>query len=421
MESINQNEQKFLIFKAKLLDFFKNEQKLFTISALIVNAINYLYNLVLGRTLGPVSFAETALFITFLLILSFIGTTFQMFTTKFRILVEEHEQKAFYNFSVQASLFIGVFVGFVFILYSPIIQDFFHTTHLESIQIFGLGIPFYFLLSVQRGFYQGDFKFKRLAFSYQIEVLIKFFGSMFLILFTDLHFSFSIAISILISLILANFAFVFPKIQFHIEYDFWTRHKTKIIQFASVTLIYELTQILINNGDILMVKRFFENEEAGLYSCLALFGRIVFFVSWIMIMTFMPTVIQKNKEGKSTLGLLLSQMMKIGIICIIMFGASLLFPSLIVTILFGKSFSPVSHLLPLYVLATSLFALSNVIVYYNLSLSQYLSVFIALIIGIVQIIAMFYIHNSLANIIWIQILLNGLMFLFLILYQYFRK
>ena len=77
--------------KAKLLDLYKNEQKMFTISALIVNAINYLYNLVLGRTLGPISFAETALFITFLLILSFVGTTFQMFATKFKILVEDYE------------------------------------------------------------------------------------------------------------------------------------------------------------------------------------------------------------------------------------------------------------------------------------------------------------------------------------------
>lgn len=407
--------------KAKLLDLYKNEQKMFTISALIVNAINYLYNLVLGRTLGPISFAETALFITFLLILSFVGTTFQMFATKFKILVEDYEQKAFYNFSVQASLFIGVLVGIIFLLCAPLIQDFFHTTHLASIQLFGMGIPFYFLLSVQRGFYQGDFKFKRLALSYQIEVLIKFFGSLLLILFTDLHFSFSIALSILCSLILANAAFVFPKIEFQVEYDFWNRHKTKIIQFATVTLIYELTQIMINNGDILMVKRFFDNEQAGLYSCLALFGRIVFFVSWIMIMTFMPTIIQKNKEGESTLGLLISQILKIGIICMIMFGASLLFPTFIVTILFGESFKSVSPLLPLYVLATSLFALSNVIVYYNLSLSKYLSVFIALIIGVVQIIAMFFIHNSLSDIIWIQILLNGLMFLFLILYQYLRK
>ena len=52
-------------------------------SMLIVNAGNYAFNLILGRFLGPVAYSDAAILITFLLIISFIGMTFQIVTTKY--------------------------------------------------------------------------------------------------------------------------------------------------------------------------------------------------------------------------------------------------------------------------------------------------------------------------------------------------
>ena len=59
-------------------------------------------------------------------------------------------------------------------------------------------------------------------------------------------------------------------------------------KFVVVTAFYELTQILINNGDILLVKHFFDAHEAGLYSSLALIGRAVYFVAWMFVMLLLP-------------------------------------------------------------------------------------------------------------------------------------
>ena len=57
------------------------------LSVLVVNGGNYLYNLILGRLLGPEQFADAAVLITFLLVLSFIAMTFQLVTAKFSVLV----------------------------------------------------------------------------------------------------------------------------------------------------------------------------------------------------------------------------------------------------------------------------------------------------------------------------------------------
>ncbi|MFV8358270.1 sugar isomerase, partial [Flavobacterium sp. XS1P32] len=53
-------------------------EQLFMVTILFVNGGNYLYNLLLGRILGPAEFSDAAILITFLLILSFVGMTFQI-------------------------------------------------------------------------------------------------------------------------------------------------------------------------------------------------------------------------------------------------------------------------------------------------------------------------------------------------------
>ena len=57
----------------------------FMICLLFVNAGNYLYNLVLGRWLGPEVFSNVALLVTLLLMLSFLAMTLQLLSAKFII------------------------------------------------------------------------------------------------------------------------------------------------------------------------------------------------------------------------------------------------------------------------------------------------------------------------------------------------
>ncbi|MFT5077499.1 MAG: hypothetical protein ACI917_000001, partial [Patiriisocius sp.] len=50
----------------------------FVLSSFVVNGGNYLYNLLMGRMLGPEVFADVAILITLLLVISFIAMTFQV-------------------------------------------------------------------------------------------------------------------------------------------------------------------------------------------------------------------------------------------------------------------------------------------------------------------------------------------------------
>ena len=82
-------------------------EQLFMLSVLIVNGGNYLYNLLLGRLLGPSQFADAAVLITFLLVLSFVAMTFQLATAKFSVVLQSNVLQNFFS-KVSISVFNSV-------------------------------------------------------------------------------------------------------------------------------------------------------------------------------------------------------------------------------------------------------------------------------------------------------------------------
>ena len=93
-------------------------EQFFMLSAMGVNLGNYLYNLLLGRILGPEQFANAAILITFLLVLSFIAMTFQLTVAKFTAGYETEKQLHFLNYVKKASLIIGIVASLAVVLFA---------------------------------------------------------------------------------------------------------------------------------------------------------------------------------------------------------------------------------------------------------------------------------------------------------------
>ena len=132
-----------------------SSEQIFMLTMFVVNAGNYAYNLILGRFLGPKAFADAAILITFLLVLSFVGMTFQI-VTKYSVLLEGELKSKFIKTISKVSIAIGVFIGFLFVFFSKNLQTLLHTETDTMFYLFGIGIPLYFLMSVNRGIYQGE-------------------------------------------------------------------------------------------------------------------------------------------------------------------------------------------------------------------------------------------------------------------------
>jgi len=389
-------------------------EQFFMLTMLLVNAGNYIYNLLLGRILGPAAFADAAILITLLLVLSFLGMTFQIVASKYAVLFEESQLVFFTKMITRVSLFFGIVIGALIVFFSENLQTVFHTETSEMFLIFGFGIPLYFLISINRGLYQGSNNLQKMAITYQTEMISRLVITILTVLFVpNIPTSIAVALGILIS-------FVFGLLPF--QKNILNQAKTlqneiintkSIFTFFALTAFYEFTQIIINNSDILLVKHYFSNDQAGLYSSLALIGRVVYFVAWMFVMLLLPKVIQLKKEGKNTQPILMQYVLYIALLSTVIVTGTYLFPETIVHLMFGDNYVAIAPLLWKYALATSVFAIANIFAYYFLSIDKYFPVVVSAVLGLTQIGLIIFFHNSLEQVVEMQIIAM----LFLLFFQ----
>jgi O-antigen/teichoic acid export membrane protein len=378
-------------------------EQLFMLSVFLVNGGNYFYNLVLGRVLGPEKFADAAILITFLLVLSFVAMTFQIVTAKFSVLFETSIFSAFISKMYKNALFTGFFLSMFIIIFSQQLQNFFRTTSATMFVVFAFGMPFYFLMSVNRGVFQGKQELKSLSITYQLEMISKLLGTFALLYLLEIDTSIIIAIGIFCSFIFGLLPFKSSSFSLY-QTSILDVSKVKLVNhFFAITAFYELTQIIINNSDVLLVKHYFQSYEAGLYASLALIGRVVYFIAWMFVMLLLPKVVQLKKEGKPTLPILLKYVGYIAFISVVIVTACFLFPNEIMGLLFGSEYVSISSLLWKYALATSLFAISNIFAYYYLSLDKYIPVVFSCVFGMLQLVLIVLYHETLAQVVHVQI------------------
>lgn len=403
------------VIKSKML----TPEQLFMLSVLLVNAGNYGYNLILGRLLGPEQFADAAVLITFLLVLSFVAMTFQLVTAKFSVIFEHHVFVKFISNIYRNACLTGVAFGLLIIGFSSQLQQWFHTSSSGMFVIFGIGVPLYFLMSVNRGVYQGQNAFKSLSITYQAEMLSRLIFTLGLIFLFQIQSSIVIAIGILISFGFGLIPFKFRRFQFKASFDLEFEYSRQIRRFFVITAFYELTQIIINNSDILLVKHYFPSYEAGLYASLALIGRIVYFLAWMFVMLLLPKVVQLKKDGKATAPILFKYIGYIAVIALVIICACAICPELGITLLFGKSYLAMAPLLWKYALATGLFAISNIFAYYYLSLDRYIPVLFSGLFGLLQMALVIVWHESLEQVVQMQIAAMILLLVFQLAYFIF--
>jgi len=380
---------------------------LFFLSAMIVNLGNYLFNLLFGRWLGPAAFADLSLVVTLFLMLTFISTAFRLTAARYTAMysVEENWPKLanLRRFLRVVAYVSGSVLLVILTAGAPALQAFFHTRSAWPFVLLGLGTPFFLVQGVDRGVLQGRVKFFSLALSYQVEMWSRFGLAVILV---ALSWSVNGAVAALtLSLVItwwvtrgSGRGLPRPSSLARVE-------QLDTLRFALPVLVSEASQILINNSDILIVRRFFEPEDAGRYAALALMGRVVFFATWAVMTTVFPMVVRKSHQGQRHIHLFWAALGLVGLVAGSLTFVGWLFPQAIVSLVFGAAYLPIASLLWRYALATSLYALANVVINYRLSLGKVRGSLLAFSAGVAQVAGLWVFHANLAQVLAVQIIL----------------
>lgn len=417
----------------------QNEVALLFASTILVNAGNYAINLLLGRFLGPSQFAEAGAMATLVLILSFLAVGLQLSAAKFSATYfgqsASDKIATFQSWIYKKSNYLALFmVGILLLLLLPITR-FLHFQSAVPLALIFVGIPLYFHMSVSRGMLQGTNRFLGLALTYQAEM----FGRLiitFLLLYWVLSANLPYASESIGFGFLASFIFAFLVARFFtfdkkndlenkktVQNDrlSFFEDKDEFYKFAMVIGAYEFSQILINNSDVILVKHFFENEEAGLYAAIALIGRVVFFATWTIVTLLFPKVIQMEQQGLNHRPLFWKSLAFVFAVGGIITGGCYFFDTLIMQLLFGNAYLNAAPYLWQYATATTLFACANVFAYYFMSLNKYIPVYISVAVGLLQIAVIYAYHSSIQEVIQVQILLMAILFFTMTIYFFLPK
>lgn len=387
---------------------------IFIISSVVVNAANYGFNLILGRLLGAIAYSDAVFYTTLALAFSFVALMFQMTATRFVVLHSDdvETQNDVSHYLHRLALIWGICLGALICFCSYYLKQIFHLASVYPLLFIGSSLPVYFFMSIGRGFLQGKLLFSKLTLTYQAELWAKVIGTLLLFL-VGLQAS-SVAVATSFSFLIAFF-FCLPQ-----KEVFTTKEKgnhTAVFNFFISVGLYELSQILINNSDVFLAKSYLEPTLAGQYASLAMIGRIVFFSSFPIVMVIIPMIITriKNKEPYQNIfyGSILACF---SIISCIVLGCYW-FGNWAMDILFGKDFVAVSPYLWQYAIATGLFTLCNIFIYFHLSLNQKSVIGLAIAAGLLQIILIVIQHQSIQDFINSQIAAMSALFLSVLVYH----
>lgn len=400
---------------------------LFFLSTLLVNAGNYCFNLLLGRLLGPALFADVSLIITLFLFLTFVTAGFQQTATKFAASYsatgDDAQLWALRRWLNRRSWGIGLLFALLVGGLAPFWQSFFHTTSPWLFVIFAVGLPFYFVQGIDRGLLQGQMRFGLLATSYQAEMWVRLLVGLGLVWLGWAAYGavLALTLSIIATWAVAAYGLRQGRGITPANATFSASERQALLAFALPVLLIEISLILINNSDVLLVKRFFDSATAGQYAALALIGRIVFFGTWSVVITMFPLVAQKAQRGEPHRHLLWQSLGMVAGVSLVIVTATAVAPGLIIQLLFGAAYLPVAPLLWLYALATALFALANVLINYHLALGNRGGAVLALTAGLGQVVLLLLFHATLYQVVIIQVGLMGTLLLLLLLWNQTKR
>lgn len=375
-------------------------------------AINLAYNIEVARFLGPKGFGHATVVYTLLTLLSAITLSFQIIASKVVAQQDSPEGKtAVYRLFHRASWVCGVFVALMLVGFARAVADYLNLGDGFLVVLIAFGAAFYVPLGARRGFVQGSCGFRSLAINLVLEQLVRFGGSLVLILLgfgvRGVIAANSAAIAIAyycVPVVLAG------RMRNPLPLSYAARETWQATVFFA-------GQMIINNCGIVLVDHFFIARDAGLYAAVAMVGRVIFSVSQAVVNSTFPLVAGTSDGERRDLSVIATSL-------ILVLGSGLaislglcLAPASLWTHLFGSGFAipgkySLPYLLTMYALATVIYSLGAVIITFEMSYKIANTSWVQLVFSGVLVGAICGFHSSLREVILVQLVLMAVLVAF---------
>jgi len=381
-----------------------------------VNFFNYLYHLVIGRLLGPSSYGELASLISIIGLLGILPVSISIVIIKFVSSAKNNEDVGNLIAWLKEKVFQLSLVLFLsIIIIAPFISSFLHINNISYFILLGIS----FLFSLQTNFYrsilQGLLKFKQSVISTLVESSAKLVLSVVLVVLGWQLFG---AVLALVLSAILGFYFTltflkFPKIV-EIKKPIYLR---QMIMFTLPATVQSIASTSFYSSDLILVKHFFSSYDAGIYAALSTLGKIIFFGTGPISSVMFPLVSKRFIRGENVKKIYYYSFLTTMVLAILILLFYLVAPEIAIGLLYGEAFLEASSLLFWIGVFIALFSLVSLIVNFELAKGKTVAVYFQLAAALLQIILIWFFHQSLFEVIKVSIIVAGLLLGSLLIYS----
>lgn len=396
---------------------------------LIASFFSYLFNMIMGRMLGPAQYGEMTAIFSFLTIISVIGGGILTVTMRYsgelyalgeyRALRKLFRIFSRYIFILAAGLFL---VGLVF---SKVIGRFLTIDQISPLILAFAGLFFSFLIVVSRGILQGTQRFVPLSFLGILEMILRLTLGIALVW---LGFSVSGAIGAgvlataiaygysLVSLrkILASRDKTGKKEAFRFD-------KKEIINYSLPALLASFLLVLALNVDVILVKHYFPADEAGTYAAVSTIAKIITYATTPIVAVMFPMIAEQRTIGQKHYRLFLFSLLFTLLGSLVILGIYIVMPAKVIGLLYGQSYTGLHYILPEIGMVVLLYSLISLIVSYYLAVRNFFFLWVFGLVMAVEIVAITLWHPSILAVVRILIVSLCLLFIQMIGYYLYTK
>lgn len=402
-------------------------------------AFFYIYHIFIGRYLGAAAYGEFGALFSLSYYLQFIlfkalNVMIARSVSKFKgqnntTLIKLFHKKMFFYM-----LIIGFTAFVIFSALSWHIADFLHIDSIILILFVGIIFFICWILPVNCGTIQGLQRFNHLALMNFLPAVLKFLigaglvllgfgiygaiGGLALGIFVNLLISFYLLRDILNWKLLTRSTKIQLKnketIKSNSKEVHLTTHDINIeikdaLRFSFPVILMVSCIAIPSNIDVILVKHFFTSLDAGLFTAVTVFGKMILVVPLSITSVMYPKIIEANVKKIKTNDLLKRSLVytsiPAGIAALIFF----LFPTTIIGIFYGEEYIGAEILLKYYGIFIFFFSIASVFVYNSLANNRFGYVYIFVIFSIIEIGLIWLYHHTLISIIQILLIISILL------------
>lgn len=391
----------------------------------IGNIFSYLFNMTMGRMLGPVDYGELTLLLSFFTLASVacgaITTIIMRYSGELFFSKSYGALNKFYNFMIKNVAIMATALAFMVLILAKPIADFFSVSNWVNILPIIGAIICIFLLTVNKGLLQGMQRFVSVSFLGAFEYILRFilalsfvtvgwklFGAMFGLSLATV-FAYISSIWLIQKLKLSNLA--------KADKSSVSFNKKEMISYGMPVLVSSIMLVLSLNMDIFLVKRYFSAEEAGLYSAISVIAKIILYIGSPIISVMFPMISEQRAKGEKHYQIFFFSLILTLLLSLLVLGVYSLAPGTVIKILYGTKYTAFYYLLPQIGLAFLFYSLINLMTNYYMAIKNFVFVWFYLITIIMQIVAVTLWHSEL--LIVIRIFVFSFAFLFALMTGYY--